>query len=59
MSKDSSYSNTSLFVKQDAESQYEQFHQQRQHEDAAGAEKRLADLSPLAHQPSDKTRKND
>jgi hypothetical protein len=46
-------------AKQHAESQYELFHQQRQQEDAAGADKRLADLSQLAHQLSDKTRKND
>ena len=59
MSTDSADNNTSQFIKQHAESQYEQFHQQRQHEDAAGADKRLADLSQLAHQLSDKTRKND
>lgn len=46
-------------AKQHAESQYELFHQQRQHEDASRADKRLADLSQLAHQLSDKTRKND
>ncbi|SCZ11613.1 virulence RhuM family protein [Pseudomonas sp. NFACC37-1] len=46
-------------AKQHAESQYEQFHLQRQHEDTVGADKRLADLSQLAHQLSDKTRKND
>lgn len=46
-------------TKQYAESQYEQFHRQRQHEDAFGADKRLADLSQLAHQLSNKTRKND
>jgi len=46
-------------AKQHAESQYEQFHQQRQHADAADADKRLADLSQLAHQLSDKTPKND
>lgn len=46
-------------AKQHAESQYELFHQQRQQKDAAGADKRLADLSQLAHQLSDKTRKND
>ncbi len=56
MSTDSADSNTSQFIKQHAESQYEQFHQQRQHKDAAGAEKRLADLSQLAHQLLDKTR---
>ncbi|QSB19652.1 hypothetical protein JN403_00625 [Pseudomonas sp. 15A4] len=42
-----------------AESQYEQFHQQRQHEVVVGADKRLADLSQLAHQLSNKTCKND
>ncbi|WP_420230979.1 virulence RhuM family protein [Pseudomonas sp. ABY48] len=46
-------------AKQHAESQYQLFHQQRQQEDAAGADQRLADLSQLAHQLSDKTRKND
>ena len=46
-------------AKQHAESHYEQFHQQRQQADAAGADKRLDDLSTLAHQLSDKTRKND
>ncbi len=46
-------------AKQHAESHYEQFHQQRQQADAAGADKRLADLSQLAHQLSDKTRKHD
>lgn len=46
-------------AKQYAESQYEQFHKKRQHADAVGADKRLADLSQLAHQLSDKTRKND
>jgi hypothetical protein len=46
-------------AKQYARPQYEQFHQQRQHEDAVGADKRLADLSQLAHQLSNKTRKND
>ncbi|WP_459759677.1 hypothetical protein [Pseudomonas fluorescens] len=56
---DSADSNTSQFIKQHAESQYEQFHQKRQHEVAASADKRLADLSQLAHQLSDKTRKND
>ena len=59
MSMDSADSNTSQFIKQHAESQYEQFHQRRQHADAADANKRLADLSQLAHQLSDKTRKND
>ncbi|GAB5347058.1 hypothetical protein PFUM301598_55350 [Pseudomonas fluorescens] len=59
MSMDSADSNTSQFIKQHAESQYEQFHQKRQHEVAASADKRLADLSQLAHQLSDKTRKND
>lgn len=59
MSTDSADSNTSQFIKQYAESQYEQCHQQREHEDAAGADKHLADLSQLAHQLSDKTRKND
>lgn len=46
-------------AKQHAESQYQLFHQQRQQEDAAGADQRLADLSQLARQLSDKTRKND
>ncbi|MGA4449600.1 virulence RhuM family protein [Ectopseudomonas chengduensis] len=46
-------------AKQHAEAQYELFHQQRQLTDAADADKRLADLSQLAHQLSDKTRKND
>ncbi|WP_256350360.1 hypothetical protein [Pseudomonas gingeri] len=59
MSTDSADSNTSQFIKQHAGAQYEQFHQQRQHEDAASADKRLSDLSQLAHQLSDKTRKND
>ena len=59
MSKNSADSNTSQFIKQYAESQYEQFHKKRQHEDAARADKHLADLSQLAHQLSDKTRKND
>lgn len=44
-------------AKQHAASQYELFHQQRQYADALGADKRLADLSQLAHQLSDKTRK--
>ncbi|WP_047283865.1 hypothetical protein [Pseudomonas protegens] len=59
MSMDSADSNTSQFIKQHAESQYEQFHQKRQREVATSADKRLADLSQLAHQLSDKTRKND
>ncbi len=46
-------------AKQYAESQYENFHQQRQYADAAGADKRLADLSQRAHQLSGKTRKHD
>ncbi|MDO9331713.1 MAG: virulence RhuM family protein [Pseudomonas sp.] len=46
-------------AKQHAETQYELFHQQRQQLDTANADKRLADLSQLAHQLSDKTRKND
>lgn len=59
MSTDSVDSNTLQFIKQHTESQYEQFHQQRQHKDAAGADKRLADLSQPAHQLLDKTSKND
>ncbi len=46
-------------AKQHAETQYELFHQQRQQLDTANADNRLADLSQLAHQLSDKTRKND
>lgn len=46
-------------AKQHAETQYELFHQQRQLADAAEADRRLADLSQLAHQLSDKIRKND
>lgn len=46
-------------AKQHAEMQYELFHQQRQQLDTANADNRLADLSQLAHQLSDKTRKND
>lgn len=59
MSTNSADSNTSQFIKLHAESQYEQFRQQRQHEDAAGADRRRSDLSQLAHQLSDKIRKND
>ncbi len=44
-------------AKQHAESQYQLFQQQRQQAEAADADKRLADLSQLAHQLSDKTRK--
>lgn len=46
-------------AKQHAETHYELFHQQRQQLDTANADNRLADLSQLAHQLSDKTRKND
>jgi len=46
-------------AKQHAETQYELFHHQRQQLDTANADNRLADLSQLAHQLSDKTRKND
>jgi len=46
-------------AKQHAESQYELFHHLRQQEDAASADQYLTDLSQLAHQLSDKTRKND
>ncbi|WP_339080623.1 virulence RhuM family protein [Pseudomonas sp. TMP9] len=46
-------------AKQHAETQYELFHQQRQQLDTANADNRLADLSQLTHQLSDKTRKND
>lgn len=46
-------------AKQHAEMQYELFHQQRQQLDTANADNCLADLSQLAHQLSDKTRKND
>ena len=46
-------------AKQHAETQYELFHQQRQQLDTANADNRLADLSQLAHQLSDKIRKND
>lgn len=46
-------------AKQHAETQYELFHQQRQQLDTANADNRLADLSQLAHQLSDKTRTND
>ncbi|MFK3772123.1 hypothetical protein [Pseudomonas sp. NPDC089406] len=59
MSMNSADSNTSQFIKQHAESQYEQLHQKCQHEVVASADKRLADLSQLAHQLLDKTRKND
>lgn len=46
-------------AKQYAESQYDQFHQQRQRAEAAHADEHLADLTQLAHQLSGKTRKND
>lgn len=45
MSMNSADSNTSQFIKQHAESQYEQLHQKCQHEVVASADKRLADLS--------------
>lgn len=46
-------------AKQYAESQYDQFHQQRQRAEAVRADEHLADLTQLAHQLSGKTRKSD
>jgi hypothetical protein len=46
-------------AKQHAESQYEQYHQHRQHADAISVEKSLDHLNQLAHQLSAKPSRND